>query len=389
MKILFVVNNFYAAGNGLSASARRTVDYLRKAGHEVRIVSGPNHKEGGPQPDYLLKDYKFPIVNFLVVANGYNYAQSNLPLMEEAASWADVIHLEEPFVIEDRMIKICEKLGKPVTGTYHLHPENITTALGPLTYWKGLNRVILRSWRRLTFNHCQYVQCPTENVLDRLRRYHFSTNLVQISNGVVPDECIRPLTPPEDYMDPERPVRVVYIGRLSNEKDQFTLLEAIRYCKYAKRIHLQFAGQGPQARKIKRIAHKLYTDGVVGYEPEFYFLDKDGLRQLASKADMCVHCAFIEVEGLSIMEAIQQAAMPIIAEGRYTGTSQFALSRRNVFPVKNPEALAHRIDYWIERPKERWESGFRHMENMKQYNIDKSVDKLIQMFQDAIKDRRQ
>ena len=388
MKILFILNNYYAAGNGLSASARRTVDFIRKAGHEVRIISGPNHKEGGPQPDYLLKDYKFPFVDFLVKGNGYCFAQSDFPLMEEAAKWADVIHIEEPFVIEDRMIKICEKLGKPMTGTYHLHPENITCAFGPLVNWRGLNWTILRSWRNLTFNHCAYVQCPTENVLDRLRRYHFSTNLEQISNGLVPDECIRPLTPPADYEDPNRPFRVVCIGRLSNEKDPYTLIEAIRYSKYAKRIQLQFAGQGPNARKIKKMAHKLYTDGVVSYDPQFMFLDRDGLRNLAANADMCIHCSFIEVEGLSIMEAIQQAAMPIIAEGRYTGTSQFALTRRNIFPAKNPEALANRIDYWLDRPKERWESGFRHAENIKQYDIEKSVAKLIEMFEKAIEDNK-
>lgn len=45
MKILFVINNFYIEGNGLAASARRTVKALRDAGHEVRILSGPNLNE--------------------------------------------------------------------------------------------------------------------------------------------------------------------------------------------------------------------------------------------------------------------------------------------------------------------------------------------------------
>jgi len=158
----------------------------------------------------------------------------------------------------------------------------------------------------------------------------------------------------------------------------------MQYTKYAKRIQLQFAGQGPSASRIKKKAHKLYTDGILAYDPEFYFLDKEGLIDMSSKADIAVHCATIEVEGLSIMEAIQQAAMPIIAEGRYTGTSQFAISRKNIFPEKNPEALANRIDYWLDHPQERWESGFRHAENMKQYDIEKSVEKLVEMFQKAI-----
>ena len=106
MKILFVVNNFYAVGNGLSASARRTVDQLRKTGLDVRVISGPNSNPDGPQPDYLLESYKFPVFQPLISSNGYNFAQSNLPLMEEAAKWADDIHLEEPFVIQEKMIKI-------------------------------------------------------------------------------------------------------------------------------------------------------------------------------------------------------------------------------------------------------------------------------------------
>ena len=384
MKILFVLNNFYTTGNGLAASARRTVAKLREAGHEVRLVSGPNHKNPDQQPDYPLKDYKFPIVNPIIVAQGYAFAQSNLPLMEEAARWADVIHLEEPFVIEDRMIKICKELGKPLTATYHLHPENITNSLGPLVHWKALNRIILTNWRDRTFNYCEYLQCPTENVMDRMRRYHIQAQCEVISNGIVPDPCIRPETPPTDYTDPDRPLKVIYIGRLSREKDQPTLLEAMRYSKYACRIQLHFAGKGPTAKKIKRMAHQLYLEGVLAYDPLFTFEDRDGLRRMAAQADLAIHCATIEVEGLSIMEAMQQGVVPIIAEGRYSGTSQFALDRRSIFPEQNPEALAHRIDYWLDHPELRWETGWRYVAHMENYSIDISVEKLVQMFQKAI-----
>ena len=384
MKILFVLNNFYTTGNGLAASARRTVEKLREAGHEVRLVSGPNHKNPDQQPDYALKDYKFPIVNPIIVAHGYVFAQSNLPLMEEAARWADVIHLEEPFVIEDRMIKICKELGKPLTATYHLHPENITNSLGPLVYWKALNRIILTNWRDRTFNYCEYLQCPTENVMDRMRRYHIQAQCEVISNGIVPDPCIRPETPPADYTDPNRPLRVIYIGRLSREKDQPTLLEAMRYSKYAHRIQLHFAGKGPTAKKIKRMAHKFFEEGILSYDPIFTFEDRDGLRRMAAQADLAIHCATIEVEGLSIMEAMQQGVVPIIAEGRYSGTSQFALDRRSIFPEQNPEALADRIDYWLDHPELRWKTGWRYVSHMENYCIDASVEKLVQMFQKAI-----
>lgn len=384
MKILLVINNFHMMGNGMAASARRTAKYLEEAGHEVRVLAGPNKNAPEPQPYYQLKEFIFPLFQPIIEAQGFSYASSDTRIIEEAVRWADVVHLEEAFVLEIRTIKIAKKLGKPLTATYHLHPENITNSLGPLRYWKGLNRTILRGMRNWVFNHCACVQCPTENVLDRLRRYHFKSNLALISNGLIADECIRPVEMPEGYEDAGRPLKVVYIGRLSKEKDQPTLLEAMRYSTYAKRIQLIFAGIGPDAKRIKRKAHKLYENGIVGYEPQFVFLDRDGLRKLAAEADLCAHCATIEVEGLSIMEAMQQGAVPVIAVGPYSGTSQFALDRRSRFPEKNPEALANRIDYWLANPEERWEMGHIYAKEIQKYDIRHSVAALLDMFQKAI-----
>ena len=383
MKILFVINSYYAAGNGMAASCRRTAKYLKEAGHEIGILSGPNLLAEEPQPEFPLRRFIFPLFQPMIESLGYQYASSDKKMIRKAVEWADVVHLVEPFVLQRKTIKIAKELGKPITTTYHLHPENITCHMGPLFYWKGLNRGLLRMARHFIYNDCAALQCPTENVLDRLRRYHVNAQLHLISNGVIPDKCIRPENPPQDYLDPERPLKVIYIGRLSAEKDQLTLLEAMRYSKYAQRIQLHFAGQGDAEKKIKRKAAKLVKEGVVKYEPVFTFEDRDGLRKLAAGADLAIHCATIEVEGLSIMEALQQGAVPIIAEGPTTGTAQFALDHRSRFPQRNPEALAQRIDYWLSHPQERWEMGKKYAESMERYDIQKSTEQLIQMFRDA------
>lgn len=383
MKILFILNNYFGTGNGLSASARRTVQALRDAGQEVRVVTGPNRDPAGPKPDYELDWFYIPIVQPIIDAQGYVFASTDPKIIEEAMRWADVVHMEEPLVLEARACRIARRLGKPVTGTYHLHPENVFYCLG-LGWSKVANHLLLTSWRDLVFNHCSHLQCPTENVRERLERNHFKSKLHVISNGLVPDTCIRPEVPPEDYLDPARPLKVLYIGRLSVEKDQPTLIRAIRHSAFADHIQLQFAGHGPQAKRYKRMAMKLYEDGVVKYKPEFMFCNRDELRALAAGADLCVHCATVEVEGLSIMEAMQQAVVPVIAKGRHTGTSQFALSERSVFQERNDKELAEKIDWWLSHPTERWEEGKRYAESMKKYDIDKSVQALIEMFEAAI-----
>ena len=375
MKILFVLNNYYSTGNGLSASARRTVAALKEAGEEVRVLSGPNHTPGGPQPEYLLKDFYFPIFQPIINAHGYHFASTDTRVVEEAVRWADVVHMEEPFVLEIRTAKIARKLGKPITGTYHMHPENIFYSLG-MGGWKFPNETLLKIWRNWCFNKWEYVQCPTRNVKDRLVAAGYTADLRVISNGIVPDACVR--VPHEN-----KPWVVICIGRLSGEKDQHTLLDAMKHSKHAKNIQLIFAGRGPQEKKIRRKAHELFTQGVLAYDPAFEFMDRNGLRNLAAKADLAIHCATVEVEGLSIMEAMQQGAVPIIAQGPITGTYQFALDDRSRFHQKDARELAGKIDWWLDHPAELDSMREAYVNEMKTYSIETSVRELMKMFRDA------
>ena len=380
MKILFVVNNYYASGNGLSASARRTVQYLREAGQEVRVLSGRNHEAETPQPDYVLGDFHVPVFDGLVQSNGYKFARTDILTIRKAVKWADVVHLEEPFIIQMVTARIAKLHGVPCTATYHLHPENLFCAIN-LGEWKFLNENMLRAWRDLVFDHCSDIQCPTENVMERLQKFGFKARLHLISNGIIPDTNIRPAAKAQD---PSKPFLVVCIGRLSVEKDQPTLLEAMKYSKYADRIQLYFAGRGPEADAIEEKAHKLYEDGIVKYDPIFRFHDREGLRELAAKADLYIHCATVEVEGLSALEALQQGVVPVIAKGELTATSQFALDEHSLFPARDPKELAACIDYWLDNPTERQEMGERYAESTEDYDIHKSIAALIDMFRTAI-----
>lgn len=379
MKILFVVNNFYASGNGLSASARRTVKYLREAGQDVRVLSGKNHEAPTPQPDYVLADFHVPVFDGLIQSHGYTFAKTDIAIIKKAVRWADVVHLEEPFIIQMVTARVARHYGVPCTATYHLHPENMFCSVN-LGDWKFLNYNMLRSWRHFVFDYCSDIQCPTENVLERLQRFGFKSRLHLISNGIIPDTTIRE----EKEDSPDRPYLVVCIGRLAVEKDQPTLLEAMKYSKYAKQIQLYFAGRGPEADNIKQKAHKLYEDGIVAYDPIFQFHDRDGLRELAAKADLYIHCATVEVEGLSALEALQQAVVPVIAKGELSATSQFALDEHSLFPTKDAQALASCIDYWLDHPEQRREMGWYYAQSTEKYDIHKSIAALIDMFRQAI-----
>ena len=379
MKILFVVNNYYASGNGLSASARRTVKYLREAGEEVRVLSGRNHEAETPQPDYVLADFHVPVFDGLVQSNGYKFAHADIFVIKEAVQWADVVHLEEPFILQMVTARIAKFYGVPCTATYHLHPENLFCSIN-LGDWKFLNYNMLRAWRDFVFNYCSHIQCPTEMVRDYLEKSGTRARLHVISNGIrVLDVPVAHIPPADSNL-----LDILCVGRLANEKSQVTLLEAMRYSKYADRIRLTFAGNGPKEGKYKRMAQRLYDDGTLSILPDFGFYTPEELTEMARRAYLYVHCAWVEVEGLSCVEAVREGAVPVIAQGDLIGTPQFALVPESLYPERDSKALAERIDWWIEHREEHDRMSAEYAASVGRFNVEDSIAALIKMYETAI-----
>ena len=379
MKVLIVSNNVYMKGNGVSSAVVALRSRLINKGVDVRVIACENPDKEGPQPDYPLKHYVFPIFEPIIRKNGFRYASIDKHTIKEAVQWADVVHLMEGFPFEATTAKIAKKLGKPCVGTYHIFTENITANLGNgrSTF---INKLIDKWWSNSVYNHCKYVQCPTQTVKEHLEANGYTSELRVISNGIdlsqTPSTISEPSTPP---------YRILCVGRLSNEKDQTTLIKAIRYSKYADKIELVFAGNGPKANKIKSAARKLFEDGVVKHEPTFGFYTLKQLQELAASSWLYVHCAKIEVEGLSCLEAIQQGLVPVIAKGQLTATAQFALDEHSTFPTSDYKALAERIDWWIEHPDHRKQMSRLYAESVQKYSNEVSTRKIIEMYEDALR----
>lgn len=384
MKVLFVVNNFYAKGNGLSGSARRTVRKLIENGVEVKTLSGLNPDPNGPEPDFVLPDYHVPVFDKLVRKQGYSFSKSEEDIIRKAVEWADIIHIEEPFAIQMATCRIAKKLGKPLVGTYHLHPENLFASIG-LQKSKVFNQTTMKVWKHFVFDKCDIVQCPTENVRQRLERHHFKAELRVISNGLVREDLLTRKDKESAIKIGRGKFNIITIGRYSNEKDLKTLLLAMKYSKFRDDIQLIFAGRGPQKKKLRHLAYKLVEKGIIKNPPIFGFYSLDELQKISLNVDLYIHCAFIEVEGLSCMEAIQIGIVPIIAEGRYTATSQFALSEMSKFKERNPRDLALKIDYWLSHPAERKAEAKKYVGMADRYSIDYSVKQIIKMYEDVLK----
>lgn len=384
MKVLFVCNNVYIRGNGLTTSVRQTIKALRNTGAEVRLLCGENADPNGPSPDYKLKIFKFPIFQPLIDANCYSFAAGDKKVIRKAVEWADVIHLEEAMVLQLKVVKIAEELGKPMVGTFHLYTENIFyNIFGKAGEMKFANKLLMRFWRNHIYNHCSYIQCPAEKVRLELMRAGFKSQLEVFSNGIRFDNPI------EESVPQTSPFIILSIGRFSPEKNHDEVIEAMKYCRHAGDIQLYFAGKGSGKAKYERKCNRLLKAGILKHQPVFGFYHHEELCEMRRKAYLYVHCANIEVEGLSCLESIREGLVPVIADARLAATSGFALCPESVFPHGDIKALAERIDWWIEHPEYRKEMSAKYALEAREYSIEHSAERLLQMYGKAIREKKQ
>ena len=397
LKLLFVITNLYTRGNGLSASARRTITLLRERGHDVRVLSSGTAEQAQAcnftAPEFTLPAMRFPLADAIISAQGYAFAKPKRKVIKQAVDWADVVHLEEPFGLQARTAHAAKRAGKPALATYHIHPENITATIHLDGLWP-LNALLLASWRRRIYALARVVQCPSDSVHQRLQRWGMGDKLVTISNGVglapskpaagTKTEYCAPggrqvetkQTPGGAQPEGEQVYRLLVVGRFSREKDQATILKAMRHSRYASQIQLVFAGRGPTEKSLRRAASRLVRDGVLKHAPSFNFFDAAGLDAQAEQADLYIHAAFIEVEGLSCLEVLRHGVVPVIAHSPLTATSQFALDAHSRFKARDPKALARVIDYWLSDNDRRQTEAQKYLNIGAHYDITDCVSRL-------------
>ena len=176
-------------------------------------------------------------------------------------------------------------------------------------------------------------------------------------------------------------VCILAVGRFSREKDQATILRALCYSSYARSIELTLAGRGPTERALRAQASALLSDGVITRPVRFAFMSAQELAREASRCDLYVHAARIEVEGLSALEVLRHGAVPVIARGPLTATSQFALSEDSVYEAGDARALARAIDSWVERGSvARAREARRYVAVGARYDIRECIDRLEESY---------
>lgn len=374
MKILLVIDQFDADNNGTTISAKRFANVLRQHGNEVRIITTGMETED----KYVVKEWKMPIGDKLIKSQGMMFAKPDTKTLEDAIGWADVVHFLMPFALSLAGLKVAKKLNVPHTAAFHVQPENITSSIG-LKNATLVNKLLYLASRDIFYNSFTHIHCPSNFIAGQLKKNKYTAQLHVISNGIQPDfkYCKKAKT-----KELEGKIVITMIGRLSAEKCQDVIIKAAAKSKYADKIQLVFAGQGPKLAELNQLGQ------ILPNKPIFKFFSKEELIDMLAMSDLYVHAADIEIEAISCIEAFACGLVPIIANSPRSATPQFALDKRSLFVPNDSDDLAQTIDYWMDNPDERERMESKYAEAGKNYSIDKSVSMIEEMFRMAISESK-
>lgn len=361
MKYLFVLDQYGAENNGVSVSARRYAAVLRQRGHEVRVLSTGDCGENG----YRVGELRIPIFDKLIKSHGMLFGKAERPVVRAALEWADHVHFFMPFTLSIQTANRAKKMGKPATAAFHVQPQNISYSIR-MGRWSFANDFIYWLFRTDFYHKFNFIHCPSEMIAKQLAAHGYKAHCEVISNGIPPEFSFR-----REEKDPRWRDRfvILMIGRLSREKRQDVLIDAVKRSRHAGEIQLLLAGQGPlhdaYSKQAQGLAHPL----------QMKFLSQKDLRHVIAQCDLYVHTSDAEIEAMSCMEAFACGRVPVIADSPLSATPQFALDARSLFRPGDPADLAERIDYWIEHPQERLEMETAYARLAKEYSIDLCVDR--------------
>jgi len=324
--LMLLESSFTMKGGGGAESQVRTISrHLRRLGHRVAIVT-PLLPWGPPQtaqrcfglPIGRISYPRVPVVGGVIMG-----ARLTALLLGRGRSY-DAWHVHIGHHMAALACVLGRALDKPVVVKFSGSWEFESGALRP-------TRSPIDWFRRLALKQATCIQAISTRIAGEIERRGFSRDRILVLPNAVDTSRFK-LRPPRK---PGGPFTVVFVGRLVQEKDLPTLMDAwAEAFKGRTDVHLRLVGGGPLEETLKAQAERL---GIMG---QLEFIGhSDKVEELLADADIGVLPS--RFEGLSnTMLEFMACGLPTIAS-RVSGSEDFIETGRNgwLVPVSDVGAL--------------------------------------------------
>lgn len=310
MRILIGGDTFAPDLNGSATFAKRLGAGLAARGHDVHVMAPAQKHRVGTFPEeydgqtltvhriYSWRWLPHPWLRFMlpwrVKANSRKIIDSIHP---------DAVHFQSHIIAGSGLAPVAKKRGIRLIGTNHTMPENVlqhvTILPKPTLDW--LARVQWKAAARI-FRMADVVTSPTQNSADYFEKMTGLRDVIAISNGIDTSVYKPTFIRPADN-------RIVYVGRLDEEKHVDELLKAAARIDPALDVQVDIIGGGELKAKLRELAASL------GITDRIHFLGKlsdEDLRATLTRGTVFAMPSRAELQCIAAMEAMA-TALPVVA----------------------------------------------------------------------------
>ncbi len=301
MKIGMVTACYKPVVNGVTRMVELYKHHLEGLGHDVTIFTLGEPDPAGEEPG-VVRSPAMPVGNsgyYLTI--GYNREA------RELLGQMEIVHCHHLFM----SVEMAHRYAQcPIVYTNHTRYDLYTGAYMPLPQ-PAADALMKQVWPEFT-DMADVVITPSESVRQVMMEFGVSRPIVVIENGV----DVRPFRQPTARKTkqalgvPDSAVLLIYVGRLSPEKNLDVLLDQFAVAhEVAPHLHLLIVGKGPALAELQQQAAALGVSSAVHFAGAVVYAD---LPNYLAAADLFVTASVTEVHPLTIIEAMA-AGLPVVA----------------------------------------------------------------------------
>jgi glycosyltransferase involved in cell wall biosynthesis len=387
LKIAYFLDNFYPQINGVVTSSINTIFELSKRDHEIFGFASYSCKNFNNMPD----DY-FPFNSYYQKGSAafvypdftLTYPFSSKVEHQLKKFMPDIIHFHAPITMGYQAIRLGQKYGIPVVGTFHTffaEPEYLNVIgkkeskfLYNFGWW----------YSNQFFNKCSAVVSPAKITAEILIKNRLDNEVHVIPNGVdikkyskfkFTDKTFNiPIKKNEDW--------ILFIGRLSKEKCLDVLIKSMTIVMGKnKNARLLLIGDGPYKNdlinliKKFKLENKIYFTGMIP--------NKDLLESgIIKKMKLFATSSTSENQPMTIIESMM-FGLPIVGVDA-KGVPEMIDNNGYIVRPNDYESMAECILKVLNNKNIHSAFSKKSLQMVKKYDIRITTDKMEKLYYDLV-----
>lgn len=370
---------------GSIVSTLRFAEHLKNRGHRIIFIAAKDKDKRKVGYFNGFKVYRF--ASFALPGSKGQYLLS-FPKIKRIKKILvhekiNIVHLIDPTPSSIQSLRAAKSLGIKVVAHSHTQPENMLLQIPKIIQSERLNNLFYNYMIRI-YRKADAVICPSKFAERMLKMYDPKLNLFVISNGVNLSKFKKVNFKPfiEKYKLYENNKKILYVGRLHMEKSVHTLIQAMPFIlKNLKNVDLYLIGAGHLQESLEKLAKRL---GVKNNVKFFGKIPHEDLLMAYNACDTFILPSIAELEGMVVLEAMACSKPIIISDSKLSASPEFVNNNGFTFQLQNPRDLAEKTLILLKNKELRNKMGNESYRQIKDYDINKSVDKLESIYKKVL-----